>query len=73
MMFVKKYGEAISQERIVGNSSLKELFLHITRQVRPQFKRCMTQQQLKPLGQIIHMPPAIASQVNKARPFVAAS
>jgi hypothetical protein len=28
---MKKYGEAISQERIVGNSSLKELFLHITR------------------------------------------
>jgi hypothetical protein len=28
---MKKYGEAISQERIVGNSSLKEFFLHITR------------------------------------------
>jgi len=25
-MVMKKYGEAISQERIVGNSSLKELF-----------------------------------------------
>jgi hypothetical protein len=31
MMVMKKYGEAVSQERIVGNSSLKELFLHITR------------------------------------------
>jgi hypothetical protein len=31
MVVMKKYGEAISQERIVGNGSLKELFLHITR------------------------------------------
>ena len=31
MMLVKKYGEAISQERIVGNCGLKEFFLHITR------------------------------------------
>jgi len=31
MMVMKKYGEAISQERIVGNSSLKEFFLHVTR------------------------------------------
>jgi len=31
MMVMKKYGEAISQERIVGNSSLKESFLHLTR------------------------------------------
>jgi hypothetical protein len=31
MMVMQKYGEAISQERIVGNSSLKKLFLHITR------------------------------------------
>lgn len=31
MMVMKKYGEAISQERIVGNSSRKEFFLHITR------------------------------------------
>jgi len=28
---MKKYSEAISQERIVGNSGLKEFFLHITR------------------------------------------
>jgi len=41
MMVMKKYGEAISQERIVGNSSLKKLFLHITRQVWPKFKRCV--------------------------------
>ena len=31
MMLMKKYGEAISQERIVGNRGLKESFLHITR------------------------------------------
>jgi len=31
MMLVKKYGEAISQERLVGNCGLKEFFLHITR------------------------------------------
>jgi hypothetical protein len=31
MMVMKKYGEAISQERIVGNCSLKEFFLRITR------------------------------------------
>jgi hypothetical protein len=31
MVVMKKYSEAISQERIVGNGSLKELFLHITR------------------------------------------
>jgi hypothetical protein len=31
MVVMKKYGEAISQERIVGNSNLKKLFLHITR------------------------------------------
>jgi hypothetical protein len=31
MMVMKKYSEAISQERIVGNSSLKELFLHFAR------------------------------------------
>jgi len=30
-MLMKKYSEAISQERIVGNSGLKEFFLHITR------------------------------------------
>jgi len=27
MMLMKKYGNAISQERIVGNSGLKEPFL----------------------------------------------
>jgi hypothetical protein len=57
MMVVKKYGEAVSQQRIVGNSSLKEPFLHIARQVRPKPKRRVTQQQLKLPGQIIHMPP----------------
>jgi hypothetical protein len=31
MMVMKKYGEAISQERVVGNGSLKQFFLHITR------------------------------------------
>jgi hypothetical protein len=31
MMLMKKYGNAISQERIVENSGLKELFLYITR------------------------------------------
>jgi len=31
MMVMKKYGEVISQERIVGNSGLKEFFLYITR------------------------------------------
>jgi hypothetical protein len=31
MTVMKKYREAISQERIVGNGSLKELFLHIAR------------------------------------------
>ena len=31
MMVMKKYSEAISQEKIVGNSSLKELFLHVAR------------------------------------------
>jgi len=31
MMVMKKYGEAISQERVVRNSSLKKPFLHITR------------------------------------------
>src|SRR5258708_40308521 len=57
MMVVKKYGEAVSQQRIVGNSGLKESFLHIARQVRPKPERRVTQQQLKLLGQIIHMPP----------------
>jgi hypothetical protein len=61
MMVMKKYSEAVSQERVVGNGSLKELFLHVTRQVRPQLKCCVTQQQLKPVGQIIHVPPVIAS------------
>jgi hypothetical protein len=42
MMVVKKYGEAISQERIVGNSSLEEFFLHITRQIWPKLKRGLT-------------------------------
>ena len=31
MMLMEKYGNAISQERIVGNSGLKEPFLYITR------------------------------------------
>jgi hypothetical protein len=31
MMVMKKYSEAVSQERIVGNGSLKEPFLHVTR------------------------------------------
>jgi hypothetical protein len=57
MMVMKKHGEAVSQERIVGNGCLKESFLHITRQVRPKPERRVTQQQLKLLGQIIHMPP----------------
>jgi uncharacterized circularly permuted ATP-grasp superfamily protein len=57
MMVMKKHGEAVSQERIVGNGSLKESFLHITRQVRPKPERRVAQQQLKLLGQIIHMPP----------------
>jgi len=57
MMVMKKHGEAVSQERIVGNGSLKESFLHIARQVRPKPERRVTQQQLKLLGQIIHMPP----------------
>jgi hypothetical protein len=41
MMVMKKYGEAISQVRIVGNSSFKEPFLHITRQVWPKLERCV--------------------------------
>jgi hypothetical protein len=41
MMLMKKYGKAISQERIVRNSGLKEFFLHITRQVWPKSKRCV--------------------------------
>jgi hypothetical protein len=57
MMIVKKDGEAVSQERIVGNGGLKQLFLHITGQVRPELKRCMTQQQLKFVGQTIHVTP----------------
>jgi hypothetical protein len=57
MMVVKKYGEAVSQQRIVGNSGLEKSFLHITRQVRPKPERRMAQQQLKLLGQVIHMPP----------------
>jgi hypothetical protein len=44
MMVMKKYGEAVSQERIVGNGCLKESFLHITRQVRPKPERRVTQQ-----------------------------
>jgi hypothetical protein len=73
MMVMKKYSEAVSQQRIVGNGSLKELFLHVTRQVRPQFECRVTQQQFKPVGQIIHMAPVIACQVNGVRTFVAAS
>jgi hypothetical protein len=57
MVVMKKYGEAVSQERIAGNGGLKEFFLHIARQVRPKPERRVTQQQLKLLGQIIHMPP----------------
>ena len=63
MMLVKKYGEAISQERIVGNCGLKEFFPHITRQVWPKFKRCVAQQQLKLPGQIIHMLPPMIGQI----------
>src|SRR5579872_1434189 len=57
MMVVKKYGEAISQERIVGNGCLKKSFLHVSRKVRPKSERCVAQQQLKFPGQVIHMPP----------------
>jgi hypothetical protein len=57
MMVMEKHGEAVPQERIVGNRRLKEPFLHIARQVWPKLKRCVAQQQLKLLGQIIHMPP----------------
>jgi hypothetical protein len=41
MMVVKKYGEAISQERIVRNGSLKKPFLHVTGQIWPKSKRGM--------------------------------
>ena len=54
---MKKYGEAVSQQGIVRNSGLEKSFLHIARQVRPKPKRRVAQQQLKLLGQIIHMPP----------------
>jgi len=57
MMVVKKYGEAISQERIVGNGCLKKSFLHVSWQIRPKPERCVAQQQLKFPGQVIHMPP----------------
>ena len=57
MMVVKKYGEAVSQQRIVRNSGLEKSFLHIARQVRPKPERRVAQQQLKLLGQVIHMPP----------------
>ena len=57
MMVVKKYGEAVSQQRIVRNSGLEKSFLHIARQVRPKPERRVAQQQLKLLGQIVHMPP----------------
>src|ERR1700688_4646154 len=42
MMVMKKYREAISQERIVGNGNLKKFFLHFTRQVWPKLKRGLT-------------------------------
>lgn len=73
MMVMKKYSEAVSQKRIVGNGSLKESFLHVTRQIRPQLKCCVTQQQFESVGQIIHVPPLNACQVNRVRTFVAAS
>jgi hypothetical protein len=57
MMVMKKYGEVVSQERIVGNRGLKQSFLHVTRQVRPKLERRVPQQQLKLPGQVIHMPP----------------
>jgi hypothetical protein len=57
MMVVKEYGEAVSQQGIVGNRSLKEFFLHVARQLGPKLKRRVAQQQLKLPGQIIHMPP----------------
>jgi hypothetical protein len=41
-MVMKKYSEAVSQQRIVGNGSLKDPFLHITRKVCPQLERCVT-------------------------------
>jgi hypothetical protein len=41
MVVMKKYGEAISQQRIVGNRNLKKHFLRITRQVWPKLKRCV--------------------------------
>jgi len=41
MMIMEKNGEAVPQERIVGNSSLKEFFLHVARQVWPKLKRCV--------------------------------
>jgi hypothetical protein len=57
MMGMKKYGEAVSQQRIVGNGGFKKPFLHVARQVRPKFERCVAQQQLKLFRQAIHMPP----------------
>jgi hypothetical protein len=56
-MIVKKDGKAVSQDRIVGNSRLKKLFLHITRQVWPESEGRVTQQQLEFRGPITHMPP----------------
>lgn len=73
MMVVKKYSEAVSQQRIVGNGSLEEPFLHVTREVRPQLECGVPQQQLKPVGQIVHMAPVIACQVNGVRTLVTAS
>jgi hypothetical protein len=57
MMVMKKYGEVVSQERIVRHRGLKQHFLHVTRQVRPKLERRVAQQQLKLPGQVIHMPP----------------
>jgi hypothetical protein len=57
MMVMKKNGEVVSQQRIVGNGSLEQSFLHFTRQVRPKPERSVAQQKLKLPGQIIHMPP----------------
>ena len=62
MMSMKKHSEAVSQERVVRNGSLKERFLHVPRQLRPQLERGVTQQELKLPGQIIHMPPCFLGQ-----------
>jgi hypothetical protein len=39
MTVMKEYREAVPQGKAVGNSRLKELLLHVARQVWPKFKR----------------------------------